>query len=280
STTQAVNLTSPISAGEVTHDDRNDLTEFLQVSKTKLIPAGTRSVTIELSATLATPSYNDAYADDISFKLSSSAPKGFISGTISDDGQPNDGGMMSALPGVSVFIDSNKNGKFDKGELTAKTHSNGRYSFANISRGTYSVVEMVPGTFRAITASTTSVTVRTGLTSTQDFTLSQSVLIGGQVFADKNNDNKIDSGDVADDGQFIYLDTNNNGQFDAYELHTITTPKGNWRLTIPFGTYIIREQLIGTTKQILPAKSVAITFSKGEVSIKNNLLNSFVSMGL
>jgi hypothetical protein len=268
---------APISAGEVTASDRNNVTEFLQVSKTKLIPVGTRSVTIALTATLATPSYNDGYADDISFKLSSSATKGFISGRVINDGEgTND--MPSEVGGVSVFIDSNKNGKFDKGELSAKTHSNGRYTFANMSKGTYSVVELVPASFRAITASTTSVTVKSGLTTAQNFTVSQTALLGGQALADFNNNGKFDSDDLPDDGVLIYLDTNNNGQFDSFELHTLTTPKGNWRFTVPFGTYIIRELIQGESGPILPAKAVPLTLTKGQVSIKNNFLNPAVRM--
>ena len=272
SRTQGRDDISTTSAGVVHASDRSNVTEFLQKSASIVVPAGVRSVTVDLHALRAVPLYNNAFADDISLTLSSSATKGFISGQVLNDGLGT-GDMQSGLARVTVFIDSNKNGKLDKGELGAKTHSNGRYTIPNIKRGTYSVVEIVPDTFRSITALTTSVTVKTGLTTVQNFTVSQSVLLGGKAFADLNSDNKIDKGDLADDGEFIYLDTNNNGQFDPFELHTVTTPKGNWRFIVPFGTYFIREALAGATKQILPAKTVAITLSKGEVTIKNNFLN-------
>jgi hypothetical protein len=50
----------------------------------------------------------------------------------------------SVFPGISVYIDSNRNGRRDTGEPGTVTDSHGRYTFANLSSGTYDVRTQLP----------------------------------------------------------------------------------------------------------------------------------------
>jgi hypothetical protein len=60
-------LISQTSVGGVTNVDRNNATGLLFRSTAGFIPTGTRSILFDLRMTRAAGSYNDAYADDLSF---------------------------------------------------------------------------------------------------------------------------------------------------------------------------------------------------------------------
>jgi len=68
---QAAGTTSLGSAsiGPVTASDRADLTEFLLRSATGAVPAGTRSIAVDLTLTRVVGVNNDGYADDLSLVL-------------------------------------------------------------------------------------------------------------------------------------------------------------------------------------------------------------------
>ena len=71
---------------------------------------------------------------------------GIIRGNVFNDTNP-DGIKDVTEPGLSgiiVFIDKNKNGHLDKGELNTKTDSNGNYRFSALPAGTYVVRIGVP----------------------------------------------------------------------------------------------------------------------------------------
>jgi len=49
-----------------------------------------------------------------------------------------------ALPGVTVYLDSNENGQLDEGEPETETDLNGEYSFTGLAPGRYVVAEVLP----------------------------------------------------------------------------------------------------------------------------------------
>jgi hypothetical protein len=59
--------------GPVTDADRGNVTGLLRRSTSGVLPAGTRAVQIMLLATRSNGSYNDGYADELSFTLTSTA---------------------------------------------------------------------------------------------------------------------------------------------------------------------------------------------------------------
>jgi hypothetical protein len=63
------NIIGEASIGPVTPADRGNVTGLLPRSTSGLIPAGTRAVEITLLMTRADGTYNDAYADNVSFSL-------------------------------------------------------------------------------------------------------------------------------------------------------------------------------------------------------------------
>jgi len=63
----------------------------------------------------------------------------------------------------------------------------------------------------------------------------------------------------------VYLDFNNNGQLDSFELKTTTDANGNYKFIEPFGTYVIR-QVVPTGKTQTVAPTNPITLAKGQTA--------------
>jgi len=86
--------------------------------------------------------------------LGATAPATFsISGTAYNDANHNgarDGGEVG-LAGVTIFIDTNKDGFLDPGDRTATTDAQGDYAFNDLQPGTYTVRQVVPRGY-AVTA--------------------------------------------------------------------------------------------------------------------------------
>ena len=71
---------------------------------------------------------------------------GSIRGTVwdDDDGSQTQNAGEVGLPGVTVYLDSNRNGQLDSGEPMQVTAANGAYSFDNLAPGEYVVAQIVP----------------------------------------------------------------------------------------------------------------------------------------
>src|SRR5262249_44440691 len=69
----------------------------------------------------------------------------------------------------------------------------------------------------------------------------QPAIISGQVFDDVSKNAIKDPGDPGLAGWTVFIDKNNNGIKDAGELFTTTDASGNYSLSVPPGTYIVRE---------------------------------------
>ncbi|QEF96371.1 Serine-aspartate repeat-containing protein D precursor [Stieleria maiorica] len=76
-----------------------------------------------------------------------------ISGTVRDDFNQNraaDDGEP-AVGGVRVYLDSNRNGRFDSGEPETLTDADGTYSFVDLAPGDYTVRVDQPASLKALT---------------------------------------------------------------------------------------------------------------------------------
>jgi len=75
---------------------------------------------------------------------------GTISGMLFED--VNSDGVEEAgeppLPSWTVFLDTNKNGRLDRGELTTTSDSSGKFKFTSLPFGSYAVAEVVQSGFK------------------------------------------------------------------------------------------------------------------------------------
>jgi hypothetical protein len=166
--------------------------------------------------------------------------KGSIAGNLYNDINGNESRQSNEpnLAGRKFYIDANKNGKLDTGEVTALTDSNGNYKFSNLNPGTYVIREALPSGWRASVAPNVawskSVTVSAGQNvSGINFADTQKVLIAGNVFNDANSNKAKDTGEAGLSGWRVYFDLNNDGKFETNEPSTLTDSSGNYH----FGTF-------------------------------------------
>jgi hypothetical protein len=182
-----------------------------------------------------------------------------------------------ALPGVTVFLDSNGNGLPDSAEKIAATDVNGIYSFPNLAAGSYLVGSTVaPGLTR--TSPVSAVTL-TGAADIATFNIANTAVvinnpivpsltgnINGAVFVDNNllglyNYAYDDKGNViANPNGFspqtqvydplvdatlprvpVYIDLNNDGFLNANEPRTLSNEAGFYNFNaLPAGSYLLR----------------------------------------
>lgn len=235
---------SQASIGPVSATQRAGKTGLLSRTTQGTIPAGTRKIQVQMHFEAVTGGYIDGYVDNVSVILTSTASvPGSISGAVFAD--VNGDGIRqtgeAGLANVQVFVDKNKNGIPDLGEPTAKTALNGTYTISGVAAGTYMVREVLPATFRATTPNPLTLTVANAVTTAANFGDSQTVLLSGTVFNDSNGNKTQDATEKGLAGVTVYLDFNNNGQLDSFELKTTTDANGHFKFIVPFGTYVVRQ---------------------------------------
>ena len=253
--------------GPVTAPDRNNSTTILSRSTTGLIPAGTRFVQIQLHFERGVGTYNDGYADNVSFVLTSPVTTGTISGFVYNDLNGNglhDTGE-AGLAGVTVFVDKDGNKKLSAGDASVVTAKDGSYAFAGLPARTYPVYVVAPSTYRITSLNPVSAAVTVGSRVTANFELSQTALISGVVFNDANGNKIHDTSEAGLSGVVVYLDFNNNGQLDSFELKTTTDAQGNFHFAVPFGTYVVRE-VVPTGYAQTTANPASLTLARGALS--------------
>ena len=80
------------------------------------------------------------------------------------------------LANYKVFLDANKNGVLDTGEVSVLTNASGAYSFTGLGAGTYSVDYTVPTNFvNTGTKPLTGIVLTAGATSANNNFFAQSV---------------------------------------------------------------------------------------------------------
>ena len=269
----AKGFVSQTSIGPVLSAARNGQTGLLERKTAGTIPATTRFAQIQIHFERSAGAYNDGYADNLSLVLASTANlPATLSGTVFND--LNGDGLKSTgevgLGGVKVFLDANNNGKQDSTDPVATTLSNGSYRFAGVPLGKHNVYVIAPSSYRVSGPDPISVTSVSGAAATANFFVSQTAVISGVVFNDVNGNKIQDAGETGISGVVVYLDFNNNGQLDSFELKSTTDSKGHYQFVVPFGTYVVRQVLPAGKIQTTPTSGFTLTLAKGSVSSVNN----------
>ncbi|HWE01419.1 MAG TPA: hypothetical protein VG326_03340 [Tepidisphaeraceae bacterium] len=184
----------------------------------------------------------------------------------------------AGVSGVTIYLDSNNDGKLDGGELSTITGSSGDYAFFNVPAGATIIRQMLPsgdtqtspsgGLGIHITTTTGGSLSNEHFTDTLPATISSKGAVGGFV--------KTTAG-KAIAGVTIYLDTNNNGKLDSGEFSATTDSTGAYLLTdIPAGATIIRQILPSGHKQTTPGSGLGIhiTIKTGGTLTNQNFTDS------
>jgi protocatechuate 3,4-dioxygenase beta subunit len=193
---------------------------------------------------------------------------GSISGTVFND--LNGNGVKEtgepALANWRVYIDSNKNSRFDTGEKNILTGTSGTYNFTSLSAGTYNIREVDQSGWNR-TASSPVVTLTSGQSATgKNFANFRNASISGTVFDDTDGDGVRDSGEPIRAGVTVLDDMNGNGIFDAGERSTTTNTSGNFTLgSLTAGTRTLRIVVpTGRTLTLPSSGSYKLTPTSGQ----------------
>ncbi len=156
-------LLSQAFVGPVTAANRGNKTELLSKSTAGTLPVGTRKVQIQIHFERTDGTYDDAYADNLSFVLTNptAATTGKVSGTIFKDTNGNgiqSGSTETGLSGWMVYVDANNNSQFDPGETFATTNSSGAFTLT-LKPGKYTLRAQVRSGFAETTPKTFAFTV-------------------------------------------------------------------------------------------------------------------------
>lgn len=156
----------------------------------------------------------------------------------------------SGLAGVTVFLDTNRNGIQDATDPTAVTDANGGYSLT-AAAGTYTLYAVAPDNFvisptgvvRGPLALQT-ITVGAGSGTAAGFGFTQvNPDITGKKFVDLNSNGVLDPGEPGIPGAYIYADLDGDNRPDLFEPSAVTDENGNYTLQLdPIGRpFAIRE---------------------------------------
>ncbi len=253
--------------------ERGGQTGFRTCTATNVVPVGTRTIEIVLDANIQYGVVADGYADNVSLKLRSHAPKpkGFAAGFVYND--LNGNGALNeseqGLAGVTVYADLNKNRRLDATEPRATSGADGKYEIAGVRPGNVKVRQISPNTFRDTTGTrTVSVTGGSALSSSsQDFGNSQTVLISGKVFADNNGNGRRD----AEDGGFAGIHVGFRSTATGRTITIATDKNGNFVFIAAPGNYTLYVRSTSTAQQSAPAQNrgIAVSLAKGQTSTNN-----------
>jgi len=157
-----------------------------------------------------------------------------------DTGEPN-------LSGWKIYIDSNENSQWDDGEPYYITDVNGYYAITNLASGTYTVAEVVQSDWGQTFPGgigTHPVTVAVGEVA-EGFNFGNKLLPGeihGVKWSDLDANGVQNTGEIGLEGWTIYVDVNENGQWDIGEPYDTTDSSGNYSITdLSPDTYIFAE---------------------------------------
>jgi len=174
------------------------------------------------------------------------------------------------MPGVTVYLDLNKDGKLESGEPTQVTNSFGSYKFSGLLAGAYRVREIPPAQYvqTAPAAKFYDLTLKPGANVTGKLfgNAHAAASISGRVFGDSNGNGVRDPGEVGMGLWKVFVDLNKDGVLDGNDLSTTTDFFGKWSFGgLTKGTYLIRvvpvDGLAATTATVL-----TVTVGDGQVS--------------
>jgi hypothetical protein len=195
-----------------------------------------------------------------------------VSGRIVEDLKGN--GLRNSkdpgIAGVRVYIDKDFNAEFDPAtEDSVVTQANGKFTIPGLDDGSIDVriADSPPG-YRH-TAPENDVLPLAALPGDHfpglDFGLTRKVLISGVVFRDLNGDKDFGLGDKPLKNYRVYIDENENRQFDEGEAFTLTDADGEWSFTnLRSGEFVVRIQLKTNHVPVTPSRK-RLTLDDGEV---------------
>ncbi|MGC4031380.1 MAG: SdrD B-like domain-containing protein [Tepidisphaeraceae bacterium] len=150
----------------------------------------------------------------------------------------------------TVFIDTNRNGKLDSGEVSTTSDAAGNYTFAGLAAGTYYINRVFPSGYRmsnstvgyltvTVTAGQTTGDANIGTTNKPSgWTGGTTGGISGTLWDDKDKDGVWDANEVATGVRTVFIDTNGNNKIDAGELTTSSDSTGKYVFSgLVAGTY-------------------------------------------
>ncbi len=191
-----------------------------------------------------------------------------ISGTIFND--INGNGIMNSgdngLANWTVFIDTNGNGLLDNETITTTT-AVGRYSFANLTPGNYTVREIAMPGWTNTTSPAAAVQVLKGRAAVANFGNFKLGEINGIVFNDANNNSIMDNETGLANWTVVLA--------GAINATTQTNATGAYQFTglLP-GTYSVSEALQTNWTQTSPAaKAYTISITSGVIAENKNFGN-------
>ena len=161
----------------------------------------------------------------------------------------------AGLANVEVYLDANNNGQLDPGELRETTLNDGSYSFRDVPTGAVILREQLPAPYNQLTPTLghgIHLTVVAGATdANENFTIVDPG-VGGTVSGSV-------TGLASAARASIYLDANNNGQYDPGEVVNSLNADGTFQFNgVPAGTYVVRQILTDGYQQVAPANDFGL----------------------
>src|SRR5688572_508985 len=131
-----------------------------------------------------------------------------------------------------VYVDSNRNGRRDAGERTARSDAQGTWAFAGLRDGRYHVRPEVQRGFVQTPAGAGArvVELRAGRAGNVEFGVARPVRVGGHVFTDTNGNGLRDRAERVAPGWTVFADANGNGKRDRGERSAVTDRNGGWTI--------------------------------------------------
>jgi len=216
----------------------------------------------------------------------SGAPTGSISGMVfSDvDGDGIRDVDETGLSGRTVYDDTNNDGQRELYEPFTKTDSNGNYKLTDMAARTHRIRQVLPGGSRqSFPSNMLSQTVALGAgqaAGDKNFGSTNLALINGTIFVDFDANGTKDTEDKTLAGWTVYVDSNQNGVLDKGEPSAVSTSAGTYAITVPAGSYRLRE-IPQTGFRITTPASTFYDFSvgDGETTVKffGNTTNVLIS---
>lgn len=157
----------------------------------------------------------------------------------------------------TVFIDANRNGKLDAGELQTTSDADGNYGFKNLAAGTYYVSRVFPTGYHlsnnssgyvAVTATAGQNTAGVNIGTTGKTIaptpppppISGTASIAGVLWNDSDSDGLFDANETYTGARTVFLDANRNGMLDAGEVQVTSDAMENYAFkNLGAGTYYV-----------------------------------------
>ncbi len=204
------------------------------------------------------------------------SPAGTITGTIFEDVNGNSSGGVGEGPlaGWTVFLDTDRDGQLDVGELSTATNSGGVYTFNGVVPGSYRLQEVIPSGWIGVSPrfGSADVTVTASQITRRDFAAARPIVISGSVFGDINHDGIRNGADSGIQGETVYLDINNDGTPNSGDFITTTNANGGYTFAqLPPATYVLRVETHTSLSIATSPRVLTLAMISGQVLTDLNI---------